>query len=245
MTGLKGKIKAALPIAILACATAFVAPLLPTAASAQDMAYSVARGGLLYDKWWKVIGGEEPSETHALYPSDAKKAGGTTWRCKECHGWDQKGVDGGYASGSHYTGIKGVDGMAGADPADIIAVLTGDDHGYGDLIGEEDLADLANFVSKGQIDFTQYIDYATKAPKGDAARGKRIFNTTCARCHRLDGMRPKDMEHPLGVAVASNPMEVLHKILNGHPGQNMPAFREFGADVATDVLTYLTELPTE
>ena len=108
---------------------------------------SIARGGRLYDKWYKVIKAEVPAESHPLYPAaNEKYAGdpGANWRCKECHGWDGKGVNGAYASGSHATGIIGIDGMAGGDPAAVVAVLTGAEHGYGDKLSEADLADLAD-----------------------------------------------------------------------------------------------------
>ncbi|MFQ5438122.1 MAG: c-type cytochrome, partial [Paracoccaceae bacterium] len=211
---------------------------------AQDMAYSIARGGLLYDKWYKIVG-VEFDETHPSYPDDGKKSGADTWRCKECHGWDYKGVNGAYASGSHFTGIKGVDGMAGADPEAIIAVLKDDTHGIADMMEDEDFMDLAIFVSKGQLDTSKYIDAAAKAPiGGDIARGESVFNTVCARCHGLDGGRPKDMHKTLGKQMG-NPWEVMHKIMNGHPGQRMPSLRVFGPETAVDVLTYLATLPKE
>jgi thiosulfate dehydrogenase len=209
------------------------------------MQSSVARGGLLYDKWWKVTGAEQPTDTHPAYPSEGKKSGNSTWRCKECHGWDYKGADGAYSKGSHFSGIKGINGMAGAAPAEIIDVLKDDLHGLADLMDDADFQDLANFVSLGQINSDEYIDAATKMPKGgDVDRGAGIYNTTCARCHREDGKRPKDMEKTLG-AQMGNPWEVMHKIMNGHPGQTMPAFRVFGTQVAVDVMTHLETLPKE
>jgi len=70
----------------------------------------LVRGGLLYDKWWKINGEPEPTETYAWYPTEVgSQTGSTTWRCKECHGWDYKGNEGAYESGSsHYTGIDGL-----------------------------------------------------------------------------------------------------------------------------------------
>ena len=76
---------------------------------------SIARGGLLYDKWYKVIKAEKPTETHPAWPaSNTKKKGDATQRCKACHGWDLMGKDGAYASGSYMTGIKGIKNMQGA-----------------------------------------------------------------------------------------------------------------------------------
>ncbi|MFQ5624581.1 MAG: c-type cytochrome [Paracoccaceae bacterium] len=234
----------AIPAALFAgiAIAGFSAATVPVAAG--ETVSQLSRGGLLYDKWYKIVG-VEVDETHPSYPSDAKKAGADTWRCKECHGWDYKGADGAYSSGSHATGIKGINGMAGADPADIVAVLKDDTHAFGDMMSDDNYQDLAMFVSKGQIDTDQYIDRETKLPKGgDADRGAAIYNTVCAKCHREDGSRPKDMEKTLGKQMG-NPWEVMHKIMNGHPGQPMPSMRAFGPQVAVDVMTHLLTLPKE
>ena len=81
-------------------------------ALADEMEASLMRGGLLYDKWYKVVGERAPGEKHPLYPADGKYASknSSNWRCKECHGWDYRGKDGAYAEGKHYTGIKGICG---------------------------------------------------------------------------------------------------------------------------------------
>ena len=66
-----------------------------------------------------------PAPPHPAYPADKLYANEPkrTWRCQECHGWDYLGKDGAYGTGPHYTGIKGIQGMAGADAEAIIAVL--------------------------------------------------------------------------------------------------------------------------
>ena len=84
-----------------------VALLVANAAMAEQG--NLARGGKLYDKWFKVVGAETPKTTHKAWPSsNTKKKGNVTWRCKSCHGWDGMGKDGAYANGSYKTGIKGV-----------------------------------------------------------------------------------------------------------------------------------------
>ena len=62
-----------------------------------------------------MIEGDEPKGTHPAYPKAGKQKDSTTWRCKECHGWDYKGLDGAYAKGSHFSGTKGVRGVADID----------------------------------------------------------------------------------------------------------------------------------
>ncbi|MGB7292258.1 MAG: c-type cytochrome [Thermodesulfobacteriota bacterium] len=75
------------------------------------------RGGLLYDQYWTVTGGEEPDDTNPTYPSETNamvfppdgRMGSQTWRCKECHGWDYLGNEGLYAfPNSHWTDIEGL-----------------------------------------------------------------------------------------------------------------------------------------
>ena len=241
MTSLRKALKGLITCVVLA-GSMFAA----SASFAQTDEGSIARGGRLYDKWYKEIRTEAPTESQALYPASNENYAnnpGANWRCKECHGWDGRGADGAYSSGKHATGILGIDGMAGADPAAIIAVLTDEGHGFGDKLSVADLTDLANFVAYGQVDMATYVDPETKAPSGDAAVGGQVYNTVCANCHGRDGKEPKEMP-PLG-SLMGNPWEVMHKILNGQPNEKMPALRAIDYQVAADIMAYLTTLPTE
>ena len=204
---------------------------------------SIARGGKLYDKWYKVIKEKAPKKSHGLYPKDKKyaKKPKANWRCKECHGWDYSGKDGAYKKGKHHSGIKGVRGMAGASPDKIVGVLKSKEHGYGGKMSKQDLMDLANFVSKGLVDMDPYIDRKSMKPKGNAKKGAVYFETVCAGCHGMTGLLPKEMK-PFG-AQMGNPWEVMHKILNGQPGEQMPALRALDRQVIADVLAYMTTLP--
>ncbi|MEE8366406.1 MAG: c-type cytochrome [Gammaproteobacteria bacterium] len=213
----------------------------------EEQESAMARGGKLYDKWYKVIDVDPPKQSHPAYPADKKYAAKpkANWRCKECHGWDYKGVNGAYASGKHSTGIKGIDGMFGADPAKIIAVLKDSTHGYADKLGHDDFHDLALFVSKGQVDMSKYIDYASKSPKGgDAHQGAAYYNTICAGCHTKDGNKPKDMDKTLAKQMG-NPQEVMHKILNGQPAEKMPALRALDRQIILDIMAHLKTMPKE
>lgn len=214
-----------------------------TAALAEVSQGSIARGGKLYDKWYKVVGVEAPTASHPLYPTTNEKYAAdpaSNWRCKECHGWDGLGAAGAYASGSHATGIKGIEGMAGGDPAKVVELLRGD-HLYGDKLTDEQLTDLANFVVYGQVDWTKLV--ADKKSTGDAANGQQVYETACVGCHGDDGKLPKDMP-PLG-SLASNPWEVTHKVLNGQPAEPMPAMRAIDHQVAADLVAYLATLPAQ
>lgn len=218
---------------------------LPANADEGATAASLARGGKLYDKWFKVVNADKPTKTHKSYPATGKKKGNATWRCKECHGWDTMGKDGAYAKGSHFTGIKGINGMAGTDPAKIVAILKDDTHGIKGLMGEQDFSDLALFVSTGQVDYDKYIDRATKSPKNaDKGKGAAYFQTICAGCHGKDGTQPKDMKKTLAKQMG-NPWEVMHKIQNGQPGEKMPALRALDTQVTLDIMAYINTLPKE
>ncbi len=217
------------------------------ASAAESLDYSIVRGGLLYDKWFKENHTSPPAEPHPAYPETGKYRGkkGADWRCKECHGWDYRGADGAYGQGGHKTGIKGIRGMEGKPQQEIIAILKDKTHAYGDgMLSEKDLLDLANFVSLGQVEMDNAIQRDNKQGKGDLAKGQPVYETVCARCHGLDGKEIEEMP-PIGKVANENPWEVLHKILNGHPGHEMPALRVFGIDTAADVLTYSQTLPAE
>ena len=202
---------------------------------------AIARGGQIYDKWFAVIGADKPKDTHKAWPaSNTKKKGNATWRCKSCHGWDLRGADGAYAKGSYKTGIRGLREFDGGNPATIIAAAKDKTHGLG-MIPNADLADLALFVTKGQVDMTKYIN-ADKSVNGDVAKGKAYYNTICAGCHGKNGEKPKDMK-ALGKIVAGNPWEGLHKVLNGQPDEAMPALRALPIQVSIDTLSYVITLP--
>jgi len=219
---------------------ALTAGTLALPAQAQETESSMARGARLYDKFWVENRVAKPTTDHPSYVKDGKYGKENSWRCKECHGWDYKGKDGAYAKGSHATGIKGIQGAAGKDPAAIAALLRDKTHGYTDAhLSAKDVSDLALFVSKGQGNLSRYLD-ANKA-KGDAAKGAAYYNTLCAGCHGEDGKKVKD--GPALGSVADNGAEMMHKLLNGQPGETMPALRALDHQVAADIAVHLTKLP--
>ncbi|MCF6320960.1 MAG: c-type cytochrome [Rhizobiaceae bacterium] len=227
-------------IAIFVAVSLFALP-----ANAENDA-SIIRGAKLYDKWFAVIKAEKPTQNHPAWPAaNTKKKNDVTWRCKSCHGWDYQGVDGAYGSGSYLTGIKGVNAMAGADPAKIVAIMKDDTHQYSGLMDEADFQDLAMFVSKGQIDMRKYIDYSAKAANpADAKLGERYYASLCAQCHGANGDKPDDMKKTLAKQLG-NPWEVLHKILNGQPAEQMTALRVLDHQITLDLMAHLATLPTE
>ncbi|MBF0333104.1 MAG: c-type cytochrome [Alphaproteobacteria bacterium] len=206
---------------------------------------SVLRGGRLYDNWYKESGRQVPAGLHPAYPVGKASVieARSTWRCKECHGYDYKGKDGTYAEGPHRTGIPGVMGWSGATQKSIMAVLKDQTHRFGGLMPERDLLDIANFLSRGLIDMDLAIDRATKRINGDAHKYEAHFQTICATCHGKDGTTVRTMP-PLGRVATEDPWRSLHNLLNGHPGDPMPALRALDAEILNGILAFTQTLPT-
>lgn len=213
---------------------------------------SIVRGGLLYDKWWKIAdGATEPTGDNPLWSlqSSNTRTGADTWRCKECHGWDYQGIDGAYASGSHMTGFTGVHEPGSTRMmAEMLEIMKGGNnanHDFSAVMGDGSLQDIANFLSEGLIDDTQYINYSTKGIIGaDLDNGKQLYDGTCASCHGSDGWMIDFGDEGVGDLANGNPWETLHKIRFGHPGSAMPSSINSGwsTEDAVDVLGYAQTL---
>jgi thiosulfate dehydrogenase len=205
------------------------------------------RGGLLYDKWWVVNEGPEPAGDHPLYPPVGQKSGSTTFRCKECHGWDYKGADGAYGSGSHFTGIGGVYGTAlsASELFDLIRSPDGDGsggttvngHDFGNIgLTDLDIWDLVDFLLIELLDTDLYIGPFNNFI-GNETQGDWDFNHhgMCWSCHGADGTEinfgtPEDPVW-VGTVASENPWEFLHKARFGQPGTVMPSWIDrFGSD---------------
>ncbi|MHA1566876.1 MAG: hypothetical protein ACTSX7_16320, partial [Alphaproteobacteria bacterium] len=95
--------------------------------------------------------------------------------------------------GPHRTDIKGIRAMAGGKPQAIVELLMNTNHRYQDTrwfkepLDLQDLMDMANFVTRGQIDMSAYIDPQTGTAKGDPIRRKDELNILCGTCHGKDG----------------------------------------------------------
>ena len=210
--------------------------------------WKIAFGGRIYDSWFHALDKPAPKNTHASYPKDSHKKGATTWRCKECHAWDYKGNGGAYSKGSHFTGVKGLTQLVGADPNGIMAAVRDKTHNYTvEMIPDAALESLALFVTRGQHETDRYVDFATKRAKGSAPGGERIYQNVCAPCHGFDGkainFKTDDNPEFIGTVASANPWEALHKIRNGHPGVPMPALRFLPIQNLVDILAYVQTLP--
>jgi len=228
-------------------------PVLSTLVSVDESKLATAdavRGGLLYDKWWTVNGATEPTGNHPLYPAAGQKSGADTWRCKECHGWDNKGKDGAYSSGSHFTGLNGVYEARNRNSAHIFGKIT--KHNL--TLSEQDIWDLSKFIKEALVEMDKYINFTgakKKSATGDATLGKALFENTgtgggqCIMCHGADGtaIRFDGGTLAVGDVANDNPWETLHKIRIGHPGSSMPSAVKNGLSI-TDQINILTHAQT-
>ncbi len=228
------------------------APVVTEAPIPPSLSGDPIRGGLLYDEWYKVLGVDAPEGDQPLWATQTTntRSGGTTWRCKECHGWDYKGVDGAYGSGSHMTGFVGVLQVAGTDPNEILAALKTGDHDFSAYMDDQALTDIALFLSENMLDSAAFIT-DKMAVGGDAANGETIYSENCVDCHGPNGMALNfgDENSPeyYGTIASDNPWEFVHKARFGQPGvADMPALVDLGlADQDyIDLLAYAQTLPT-
>jgi mono/diheme cytochrome c family protein len=234
-------------------------------------AASAMRGAHLYDNLQVVTGVNPAGDNPGYKKTPGKVTGAATWRCKECHGPDYRGVDGFYATGSHFTGVKGLVASTGKDKTELFNAIrtsclgpTGAD--AGSLLSDDDVWDLVKFVREGIIDVTPYLDAGGAPIGGDAGKGKVLYEAQCMRCHDADGARINigaAENYPIvtPVHVSYVGTEANHAAFNffhhrvrfglaAAPGdfvEEMPAAINFGwtmADVR-DLLTYCRTLPIQ
>ena len=206
----------------------------------------MVRGGLLYDKWWKINGENEPVDTYPGYPEGiGNQTSSTTWRCKECHGWDYKGNDGAYQSGSsHYTGINGLYYVRNKPADDIYDAIRRKNL----PLSEQDIWDLTRFLKEGLVDMNKYIIFTgtlRSSATGDVENGRSLYEGVggCLNCHGEDGNKKTNVS--VGAVTSDNPWEGLHKIRFGQPGTKMSSAinKELSLQEQIDILTYAQTLP--
>jgi thiosulfate dehydrogenase len=213
-------------------------------------------GAILYDRWYAALGKEAPSGNMPIWSrqSTNSRSGPDTWRCVECHGWDYKGVEGAYSSGSHLTGFPNIRKLvADMDVTEIIAHLHGSKdpaHDFSKYMDDATLNKLAQFLKYGLIDDDQYIDdISLKVKNADVDHGRQLYNQTCAACHGADGMlivfHTEGINEYLGSVANRDPWRFLHRTRFGVAGADMPVGAKLGwtTEDGRDVLAYAQTLP--
>lgn len=213
-------------------------------------------GAILYDRWYAALGKEAPSGDMPIWSrqSTNSRSGPDTWRCVECHGWDYKGVEGAYASGSHKTGFPNVRKLVADMGVDeIVAHLHGSKdpaHDFSKYMDDATLNKLAQFLKYGLIDDDQYIDdVSLKVKDANIDHGKQLYDQSCTSCHGADGMlivlRKEGVDEYLGSVANRDPWRFLHRTRFGVAGADMPVGAKLGwtAEDGRDVLAYAQILP--
>jgi thiosulfate dehydrogenase len=217
------------------------------------------RGGQLYDNWWKTTTDTlKPEGDHPLWKTQTtnKRSGYSTYRCKECHGWDYRGKDGAYGKGSHFTGFIGVYAASqNMSLKELEASLKGStikEHDFSEMISGSDITDLALFMKKGIIDITAYINREGIPVRGNTQTGSKIFLNSCTHmCHGHDGTAINfgDEEEPEFVSTIANknPWEFIHKVRSGQPGTKMTSaiINKWSDNDILDLLSYARTLPKD
>ncbi|MFQ5410155.1 MAG: c-type cytochrome, partial [Anaerolineales bacterium] len=217
----------------------------------------VAEGGRLYDNWMKAIGADAPATEMPLWATQDSntRSGADTWRCKECHGWDYKGADGVYSSGSHMTGFPGIFDASAMSAEEIISWLDGTanaDHDFSSYLNEDQFNMFVAFIQEGMIDKGDYIN-ADKTVSGDAGHGQELYESVCSTCHGDDGTEidfHEGTDEPpeyVGSVAADNPWEFHNKASFGQPGEHMPSGLNLGWSLQDilDVTSHAQSLPGE
>jgi cytochrome c553 len=228
-------------------------------ASALDQQKTVLRlGGELYDNWFASLGRQPPSGNMPVWSRQTTNtiSGADTWRCTTCHGWDYQGKDGAYRAGVNYTGFPSLLNAAKMDRATILDQLNGKRdpaHDFSKLLDTASMDAMVEFITKGLIDDTQFINPVTlDVIGGDAATGKTLYNGVCAACHGKDGtalkFRFEGVDATLGTLAVLDPWRFLHKTRYGTPGTPMGKVvgvdQQWTPQQGRDVLLYAQSLPS-
>jgi mono/diheme cytochrome c family protein len=218
----------------------------------------ITSGAQLYDRWYAALDLSAPGGNMPIWErqSSNTRSGPDTWRCSECHGWDYKGSEGAYRSGSHATGFPNVMKLAaGMTNSEIVDHLKGSkdpSHDFSKYLDDSNLEKLAKFLKDGLQDDNATVDADTrKAIGGNIENGKKRYDESCSQCHGVDGklivFRVEGLNEYIGSVANRDPYRFLHRTRFGVAGiKEMPVGRELGWEAAdsVDILVYAQSLPT-
>jgi len=180
--------------------------------SQTTLAPNLKRGGRLYDRWWKENLLNEPDTRHTLWPIALTNTSNIdTWRCVTCHGWDYQGDSG-------FTGLFNPI----SDVKEFIlngTVIDANDHGFADLLKQQDIADLTEFVTNPDGQGLNK-DLDTLIIGADSIDGQLIYENpspgNCINCHGENGTSIPNVD--LRSLVSQDKNRFLHRARFGFAG---------------------------
>lgn len=206
-----------------------------------------ARGGRLYDKWFKESasgfepgksGGARNDGTLINAAGDVVDPSGHSYRLKNLFGWDMRGAEGIYGpayQNKPYVLSKNLLAQTQSEEELVAWLRAGDEElpALAEVLDDAALRDLASFIAKTQRGELpgpdKFFTLSADAPKnyvlvtgGDADAGKPAYAESCAHCHGDDGTSiPIDETLSLGAFMRTKAYEGWFKVINGHPGTAM------------------------
>lgn len=223
------------------------------AASSETAAADDARGGRLFDRWYREAKvdfkpGESggPRGDGSLLSADGTPIAskGHSYRLKNLFGWDMRGAEGIYGpdyQNKPYVVSRNLLSTSQSE-AELVAWLTEGDAevpALGEVLDDAAIRDMAAFIAKMQRGDLPgpdaFFSLSKDAPKNyvlvegaDATVGKTAYDDGCAGCHGDDGTSIAiDETLSLGAFMRTKAYEGWFKVINGHPGTGMHREIEF------------------
>jgi thiosulfate dehydrogenase len=209
-------------------------------------AFVVSLGGKLYDNYWEGSGASPPAMRNPSFPPDLTVSDTDSWRCVSCHGWDYEGAAKADGSAQQQKQFIGLRHLQGTDPFNMLELFTKAHPDQNALSsGGLPLDLLLLFITVGQYDPENFRPEKSLSQKS-LSRGRDIFEGVCMSCHDPNGksgfeVRP-GMRGSLGWQARNQPKRMIHKIINGVPGESMLALRFMDEPAIADLVAYLKTL---
>lgn len=209
-------------------------------------AFVVSLGGKLYDNYWAGSGASPPAMRNPAFPPDLTASDMDSWRCVSCHGWDYNGAakaDGSVQQQKQFVGLRH---LQGTDPFNMLELFTRAHPDQKALsTGGLPLDLLLLFLTVGQYDPENFKPEKSASQK-NLSRGRDIFEGVCMSCHDPSGKSgfqvTTGMRSSLGWQARNQPRRMIHKIINGVPGESMLALRFMDEPAIADLVAYLKTL---
>jgi len=201
--------------------------------------FMLALGGKLYDDLWSASDATPPMARNPAFPSGTEASVTDTWRCVSCHGWDYKGD----AKAGGKLSLRQLDGK----PMNELRARFDKAHpAYLELgLGELPVDLIMLFIGAGQVDHAAF-ELGKPVPDINLARGQDVFEGVCMNCHDPDGkagLPPREgRKSSLGWLARNKPNRVLHRVINGYPGQAMLSLRFMEDAAVRDLIAYMLTL---